>query len=66
MVGLDAKTSFQSGHKVNPSFRTSPYLTAGQVFQAVEQGLGIYTDSEIDVKADTKLHQCTQKNGSNK
>ena len=66
MVGLDSTTSFQSGHKVNPSFRTPPYLTAGQVFQTVEQGLRTYTDRQIDVKADIKPHHCSQKNGSDK
>ena len=55
MVGLDAKTSFQSGHKTNPSFRTLPYLSAGQVFQTVEQGLRTYTERQIDVRADIKL-----------
>ena len=61
MVGLDAKTSFQSGHKVIPSFRTPPYLTEEQVFQTVEQGLRTYTDRQIDIKADIELHHCTQK-----
>ena len=66
MVDLDTKTSFQSGHKVNPSFRTPPYLTAGQAFQTVERGLRTYTDRQIYVKAGIKLPHCTQKNGSDK
>ena len=66
MVGLDMKTSFQSRHKVNPSFRTLPYLTAGQAFQTVELGLRTYTDRQISVKADIKLPHFIQKNGSDK
>ena len=64
MVDLDTKTSFQSGHKVNPSFRTPPYLTVGQAFQTVERGLRTYTDRQIYVKADIKLPHCIQNNGS--